>query len=84
MDQKKENSVLNSYEIATGKIKLISTPQYVTIGAHYSCNAKCVFCLGGDFPSFDLKIYKELFEKKLGEVLKRADHIGFCGFGEHY
>lgn len=82
MDQKKENFVLNSFEIATGKTKLSSTPQYITIGAHYSCNAQCVFCLGGNFPPFSLQIYKELFEKKLVDVLRKADHIGFCGFGE--
>jgi len=82
MDQKKENSVLNSFEITTGKTRLVSTPQYVTIGAHYSCNANCIFCLGGDFPSFNMGIYRELFEKKLDRVLPNADHIGFCGFGE--
>ncbi len=82
MDQKKENTVLNKFETTTGKTKLTSSPQYLTIGAHYSCNAKCVFCLGGDFPPFNLQIYKELFEKQLGDVLKKADHIGICGFGE--
>jgi MoaA/NifB/PqqE/SkfB family radical SAM enzyme len=77
-----ENKLINGYECMTGKVRLKSTPQYVTIGAHYRCNAKCVFCLGGNYPEFDAGIYKTFFEKKLLPVLKNAEHVGFCGFGE--
>lgn len=76
------NAALNSYESSHGKTILTSTPQYVTIGTHYRCNADCVFCLGGDYPHFTLAIYKDLFEKKMGHVLRNANHVGFCGFGE--
>lgn len=79
---KEKNRELNDSEINAGKYILDSTPQYVTIGAHYGCNAKCVFCLGGDYPRFTMRIYRELFEKKLSDVLKRADHVGYCGYGE--
>ena len=81
-DTSEQNSQLNRRETGAGQITLSSTPQYVTIGAHYKCNAKCVFCLGGEFPDFSLRFYTEFFEKKLSGVLKKADHIGFCGFGE--
>jgi len=82
MDQIKENASVNGVEVKSGQIKLSSTPQYVTIGAHYKCNSNCVFCLGGEFPDFSLELYKAFFEKKLEGVLNKADHIGFCGFGE--
>ncbi len=63
-------------------IKSISLPKYVTLGTHYSCNAACKFCLGGDYPRFTFKAYKNFFEKKLHPVLKKAEHVGFCGYGE--
>jgi len=31
---------------------------------------------------FSLAMYKEFFEKKLHNVLQKAVHVGFCGFGE--
>jgi MoaA/NifB/PqqE/SkfB family radical SAM enzyme len=77
-----ENGAINNFEIRSRKLQLRSTPQYITIGAHHGCNASCVFCLGGDFPRFSLELYKELFERKMGDVLRKAEHIGFCGFGE--
>ncbi|MFC2061732.1 radical SAM/SPASM domain-containing protein [Elusimicrobiota bacterium] len=64
------------------EIYLQSTPQYITIGTHFKCNADCVFCLGGDYPEFNIDIYKNFFEKKLGDVLRNAQHVGFCGMGE--
>lgn len=63
-------------------IILPDTPGYVTIGAHYKCNAECIFCLGGDYPDFSLDYYKSFFEKKLLNVMRAAEHVGFCGFGE--
>lgn len=81
-DLVRANTALNLYEGRNGKTILQSTPQYVTIGTHYRCNADCVFCLGGDYPHFTLQIYKDLFEKKMGHVLRNANHVGFCGFGE--
>lgn len=57
-------------------------PKYITIGAHYRCNANCKFCLGGDYPDFTFKIYKEFFEKKLLSIMRQAEHVGFCGYGE--
>ena len=76
------NNSLKKFEIEQKKIELKSTPNYVTIGAHYGCNARCVFCLGGNYPNFSLKKYKEFFEPKIGHVLKKAVNVGFCGFGE--
>ncbi len=76
------NNSLKKFEIEQKKIELKSTPNYVTIGAHYGCNAKCIFCLGGNYPNFSLKKYKEFFEPKIGHVLKKAVNVGFCGFGE--
>ena len=76
------NNSIKEVEISQKKIELKSTPSYITIGAHYGCNAKCVFCLGGNYPSFSLRKYKEFFEPKIGHVLKKAVNVGFCGFGE--
>lgn len=59
-----------------------SYPKYVTLGTHYACNARCVFCLGGDYPAFDLEKYRNFFEPRLREVLESAQHVGFCGYGE--
>lgn len=79
---KQENTNLNELEYRSQEIILRSTPRYITIGAHYGCNAHCVFCLGGKYPNFSMNIYKNLFEKKMLSVLKQAEHVGFCGFGE--
>ncbi len=57
-------------------------PRYITIGAHYRCNADCRFCLGGDYPDFTLRCYREFFEKELLPVMRDAEHVGFCGYGE--
>ena len=76
------NNSIKNLEIKQKKIELKSTPSYVTIGAHYGCNAQCVFCLGGSYPSFSLRKYKEFFEPKISHVLKKAINVGFCGFGE--
>ena len=78
----KLNNSIRNLEISQKKIKLESTPSYITIGAHYNCNASCVFCLGGDYPNFTLDKYKIFFEPKLKDVLKKSINIGFCGFGE--
>lgn len=78
----KLNNSVRDLEIFQKKIRLESTPSYITIGAHYNCNASCVFCLGGDYPSFTLEKYKNFFEPKLKHVLEKAVNIGFCGFGE--
>jgi len=78
----KENQLRNNFEMMQGKMDLKSTPPYVTIGAHYKCNAHCTFCLGGEFPKFNLDIYKKLFESKLSNVLRNAVNVGFCGMGE--
>ena len=77
-----KNNAINLREIEARQRKLDSTPKYITIGAHYACNANCVFCLGGDFSPFSLARYKEFFEIKLCLVLQKATNVGFCGFGE--
>ncbi len=76
------NNSTRNLEIEQKKIKLHATPGYVTIGAHYACNASCEFCLGGNYPNFSLEKYKDFFEPKIGSILKKAVNVGFCGFGE--
>lgn len=76
------NTIINELEYESKKVILRSTPRFITIGAHNGCNARCVFCLGGNYPSFTMAVYKNLFEKKMLPVLKMAEHVGFCGFGE--
>lgn len=77
-----KNLLLNDFEYAMGKITLESSPEGIGIGAHYSCNGKCVFCLGGKPRLFSLERYKEFFEPRLENVLARASYVSFCGFGE--
>lgn len=79
---REKNLLLNDFEYAMGKLHLESTPEGVGIGAHYACNAKCVFCLGGKPKIFSLQRYKEFFEPKLGHIISKARYVNFCGFGE--
>ncbi len=80
--QRKLNISLNRVEFERRKPVLASTPEVVTIGAHNRCNAKCVWCLEGDYKVFNLDLYREFFEKKLGHVIRSARHVSFVGFGE--
>ena len=79
---REKNLLFNDFEYSMGKIHLESTPEGIGIGAHYSCNAKCVFCLGGKPELFSLQRYKDFFEPKLGHVISKARYVNFCGFGE--
>jgi MoaA/NifB/PqqE/SkfB family radical SAM enzyme len=74
--------LLNDFEYSLGKAYLESTPEGIGIGAHYLCNAKCVFCLGGKPAPFSLERYKDFFEPKLDSVISKARYVNFCGFGE--
>ena len=56
---RKKSLLLNDLEYNLGKLHLDSTPEGVGIGAHYNCNAKCIFCLGGKPKLFSLQRYKE-------------------------
>jgi len=82
LSAREKNLLLNDFEYAMGKINLESTPEGVGIGAHYSCNAKCIFCLGGRPKLFSLERYKDFFEPRLGPVISKAGYVNFCGFGE--
>ncbi|NQT75663.1 MAG: glycosyltransferase [Candidatus Omnitrophica bacterium] len=77
-----KNSSLNEREYRLGKIDLESTPQGIGIGAHWKCDANCVFCLGGHPRLFDLNTYNQFFERRLFNVLPKAEFINLCGFGE--
>ncbi|MCX5714500.1 MAG: radical SAM protein [Candidatus Omnitrophica bacterium] len=77
-----KNLNLNDFEYKARKIKLESTPEGVGIGTHYHCNARCVFCLGGNPQLFSLKRYQDFFEPRLGKIIQNARYVSFCGFGE--
>ena len=79
---REKNLALNDFEYAVGKLDLESTPEGVGIGAHYNCNARCIFCLGGKPKLFSLERYKDYFEPRLGAVISKARYVNFCGFGE--
>ena len=81
-DLLQQNSNLNEQEYRSGRIDLTSTPPGIGIGAHWHCNANCVFCLGGYPRLFDLHTYTQFFEKRLSQALPRAEFINLCGFGE--
>jgi len=80
--EREKNLLLNDFEYSLGKINLESAPEGIGIGAHYHCNAKCAFCLGGKPKLFSLERYKEFFEPRLSQVIPKARYISFCGFGE--
>lgn len=80
--EREKNLLLNDFEYSLGKISLESTPEGVGIGAHYNCNAKCAFCLGGKFKLFSLERYREFFEPRLNPIISKARYVSLCGFGE--
>ncbi len=79
---REKNLILNDFEYAMGKITLESMPEGIGIGAHYKCNAKCIFCLGGKPKLFSLESYKDFFEPRLRSVISKVRYLNFCGFGE--
>jgi MoaA/NifB/PqqE/SkfB family radical SAM enzyme len=79
---REKNLLLNDFEYSSRKTTLESTPEGVGIGAHYKCNARCIFCLGGKPKLFCLERYKDFFEPALGLVISKARFVNFCGFGE--
>lgn len=76
------NSALNERELLEGHERLSSSPRHITLGTHNACNARCTFCLEGRYQRFDLELYKEFFEAKLGRYLDAAETVTFTGFGE--
>ncbi|GAB1401829.1 radical SAM protein [Elusimicrobiota bacterium] len=78
----KFNSILNNFEINKSSIVLSSAPKNIGIGAHFFCNAKCIFCLGGKYSPFSIDRYKMFFEEKLKDILIKAENVDFHGFGE--
>src|SRR5579872_4821386 len=72
----------NNAEFEQRKITLESTPRLVTLGTHNSCNAKCIFCLEGRYDRFNLQLYKDFFEARMGRYIKNAEKVTFTGFGE--
>ncbi len=76
------NIALNEKEFAEGRSKLFSTPKLVTLGVHNACNAKCVFCLEGSYARFNMDIYRNFFEARMGHFIRGAEKVTFTGFGE--
>ncbi len=76
------NNLLNAFEINKKITVLGSVPRNIGIGAHFFCNADCIFCLGGNYPSFTVERYKQFFEEKLKGVLDKSENVDFHGYGE--
>ena len=73
----------NRWEYSQGAVILESSPPTVHIGTYCRCNARCPFCPTNSWPcSFDLDLYQGFIEKKLGNALRLADTVSFCGLGE--
>lgn len=77
-----KNIRLNEFEFKQRTVVLNSTPEGLGLGAHYHCNAKCTFCLGGKPKIFSLQRFKEFFEPRLCVAISQARYFNFCGFGE--
>lgn len=78
----KFNNLLNKFELLKGKKILKSVPTTIGVGAHFFCNANCIFCLGGNYPSFSFDRYKNFFEDKLSRILEKTLNVDFHGYGE--
>ena len=78
----KFNNILNKFEYVNGKKFLKSVPTTIGIGTHFFCNAKCVFCLGGNYPYFTVNRYETFFEEKLSDILCKTSCVDFHGYGE--
>jgi len=77
------NKVLNNNEYSAHQVKLQSTPPNVILCTSYKCNMKCIFCVErGKEPDFSLDIDRNLFENKLGDIIEKATHVFFGGWGE--
>lgn len=77
------NKRINDQEYSSRETHLESGPTNIILCTTYKCNMKCIFCLGrGADPDFDYEIYKNIFEKKMGLFLRKADQICFTGWGE--
>lgn len=82
-EEQLNNKALNEIEYSSRQAKLQSTPPNIILCTNYKCNMKCIFCLErGDDPDFNFDIYRNLFEKKLGNIIKRATHVYYTGWGE--
>lgn len=79
---REESVARNLAELSARRTVLTAPPRLVTFGTHNSCNAKCVFCLEGEYPRFDLPLYKRFFEGKMGHFIRQAEKATFTGFGE--
>jgi MoaA/NifB/PqqE/SkfB family radical SAM enzyme len=81
-DSRAENVALNGREFAERRLELRSTPRLVVLGTHNACNAKCIFCLESRYSRFDLQLYKDFFESRMGNYIKNAEKVTFTGWGE--
>jgi MoaA/NifB/PqqE/SkfB family radical SAM enzyme len=81
-NRRAENVALNDLEFAERRLVMRSTPRSVVLGTHNSCNAKCIFCLESRFDRFDLQLYKDFFESKMGGYIRNAHRVTFTGWGE--
>lgn len=79
---REESVARNLAETSARRTTLSAPPRLVTLGTHNSCNAKCVFCLEGKYPRFDLALYRNFFEGKMGHFIRQAEKVTFTGFGE--
>lgn len=80
--EREENVALNESEFAERRQELRSTPKLVVLGTHNACNAKCVFCLESRYSRFDLQLYKDFFEARMGSYIRNAEKVTFTGWGE--
>lgn len=77
------NKTLNDIEYFSRKVKLESTPPNIILSTSYKCNMKCIFCLPRtNDPDFSMDIYQNLFRKRLGDPIKKANQVQFTGWGE--
>lgn len=82
-EEQLKNKALNDIEYSSGQVELQSSPLNIIFCTSYKCNMRCIFCLErGNDPDFSFDIYRNLFEKKLGDIIAKATHAFYVGWGE--
>jgi len=79
---REESIELNREELEARLERLSAPPRLLTLGTHNACNARCLFCPPNSFPRFDLGIYKDFFEGRMGHFIRQAEKVTFTGYGE--
>src|SRR5262245_27864171 len=78
------NQVLNRFEIALQRRRVLSHPVDVDVVLTRACNYACTFCKDYETPFGSKRISLENFEKAAKQLLPYAMRLNICSGGEPY